>query len=370
MIKRLLKLVAILLAVVIVIVGGYVAYVFLAYHRLPDVDTGLTFDDGKDTGDVADDRPAPGTAYDIVTWNLGFGAYSADFSFFMDGGTESRAYSKAAVEQNIGHAVDVLKAEDPDFKLLQEVDIGSTRSYQVNEVALIEDALSDEGAPVFYSCFAQNYDSPYLFYPITRPHGASRSGILTESAFPIVRRVRRSLPVETGFMKLLDLDRCYSKSYIDTNAGGRQLVLYNLHLSAYTSDGTIATEQLKLLCADMFEEYEAGNYCIAGGDFNKDLPGNAGEVFGVSSESYTWAQPLQKELIPEGLKLVDALDAANPVPSCRNCDTGYIPGQTFVLIVDGFIVSDNVTVQDCHVIDEGFACSDHNPVKMTFTLNA
>ena len=80
---------------------------------------------------------------------------------------------------------------------------------------------------------------------------------------------RISLPVEAGFMKLLDLDRCYSKSWIPV-ADGRHLVLYNLHLSAYSNDGTIADEQLALLTADMKAEYEAGNYVVGGGDFNKD----------------------------------------------------------------------------------------------------
>lgn len=358
--KKLIKALAILLAAVIVVVGGYVAYVFIAYHRLPDADTRLDMGEEYDTA-----RPAPeiGTSYDIVTWNLGFGAYSDDYGFFMDGGTESRAYSKDAVLQNIGHAIDVLKAEDADFTLLQEVDIGSTRSYHVDEAELIQDALGG------FIVFAQNYDSPYLFYPILKPHGASRSGLLTLSDGWISRRVRRSLPVESGFMKLLDLDRCYSKSFIPVEGSDRQLVLYNLHLSAYTSDGTIATEQLRLLCADMLEEYSSGNWCIAGGDFNKDLPGNAPEVFGVSNDGYTWAQPLDKALIPQGLDLVDSLDEADPVPSCRNADGPYVPGQTFVLTVDGFIVSGNVTVRDCHVIDEGFAASDHNPVKMTFILD-
>lgn len=82
-------------------------------------------------------------------------------------------------------------------------------------------------------------------------------------------------------MKLLDLDRCYSLSRLPVE-DGRELCLYNLHLSAYTSDGAIATEQLKLLCADMAAEYQRGNYVIAGGDFNKDVLGNSDEAFGNS----------------------------------------------------------------------------------------
>ena len=167
-------------------------------------------------------------------------------------------------------------------------------------------------------------------------------------------------------MKLVDLDRCYSVSRIPL-ANGKELVLYNFHLSAYTSDGTIAEEQLKLLFADMSGEYAAGNYAVAGGDFNKDILGNSSEVFGVSGEDYTWAQPIPAELIPEGLSIIAPLDEETPVPSCRNADMPYGP-ENFVVMVDGFIVSDNVTVVSRSVVDTGFRWSDHNPVYVDIQL--
>lgn len=361
MLKRVAKIAGILLLVALLVAGGYAAYVFISYHRLPDEDITppVSADAGQSAGETA--ALKLGEPCDIVTWNLGFGAYSADFSFFMDGGTESRAFSREAVLANIAHAIDVLDGLDARFTLLQEVDIGSTRSYQVNEAQMLAEALGG------YKYFAQDYDSPYLFYPLTSPHGASRSGLLTLSNTRIARCARRSLPVEKGFRKLLDLDRCYSKVFIPVE-DGKSLVLYNLHLSAYSSDGRITDDQLDLLTADMLAEYRSGNYVVAGGDFNKDLPGNSAEVFGVAGDGYTWAQPLKQGAICEGLALVNPLDAEHPVPSCRNCDTAYIPGKTFVLIVDGFIVSDNVRVLEARVVDEGFAASDHNPVMMTFIL--
>ena len=220
----------------------------------------------------------------------------------------------------------------------------------------------------FNEVFAQNYDSPYLFYPLINPHGANQSGIVTLSRHPISSAVRRSLPIETSVMKLVDLDRCYSVSRIPME-NGRELVLYNLHLSAYTSDGTIATEQLQMLCADMLAEYENGNYCVAGGDFNKDLLGNSPEIFGVAAgENDTWAQPIPDETFDGfAVRLVAPLDEQNPVPSCRNADGPYHEGQ-YVLTVDGFLVSANVTVEQSNVIDTGFESSDHNPVQMTFRL--
>ena len=53
--------------------------------------------------------------------------------------------------------------------------------------------------------------------------------------------------------------------------------------------------------------------------------------------------------------------------SCRNADAPYHDGQ-YLVTVDGFLVSNNVSVSAATVIDMGFAYSDHNPVSMTFTL--
>lgn len=230
--------------------------------------------------------------------------------------------------------VSLVKDLSPDFALFQEVDIYGTRSWHIGEDAYLDDVM---GNSEFNKVFAQNYDSPYLFYPLINPHGANQSGILTLSRHPISSAVRRSLPIETGIMKLVDLDRCYSVSRVPME-NGRELVLYNLHLSAYTSDGTIATEQLEMLCADMLAEYENGNYCVAGGDFNKDLLGNSAEIFGVAGgENDTWAQPSPRGRSPDGLSLVVPFDPEHPVATCRTANEPYNEETTFRVTVDGFL---------------------------------
>ena len=353
--KKLAKLVGIILIAVLLVVGGYVAYLFASYSRIDD---NLALEVSGNPSQTL----SVGEPHTAVTWNLGFGAYSDDYSFFMDGGTESWAFSKDAVHANIGGAIEMLQSLNADLMLLEEVDLDATRSYHVDETALICGAF-----PGYANVLAQNYDSAFLFYPFTQPHGASKTVQMTLSSFTIETALRRSLPIETGVMKFFDWDRCYSISRIPTE-NGRTLCLYNLHLSAYTSDGTIATEQLEMLLADMAGEYAAGNYVIAGGDFNKDLPGNSSEIFGVPGDNYTWAQPFPMELIPQGLTLVDSVDPDHPVPSCRNADQPYTPGQSFVLTVDGFIVSNNVQVHSASVVDAGFTHSDHNPVVIEFSL--
>ena len=355
-IGTILKIIAFALAFVILVAGGYVAYVFIAFHRIGDYAV-------QAEGSPVANAAQTGVEYKIVSYNIGFGAYEVDYDFFMDGGTQSRAVSKERLDANLNNIAAYLKAQNADLYIIQEVDIGSTRSYNLDEREYLTSALENKSY-----IFGQNYDSPYLFYPVTCPHGASKSGIMTFSFAEVKQAERIELPIETGVSKLLDLDRCYTKSRVSVE-GGKDLVIYNFHLSAYTTDGTIATEQLNKVLADMQSEYEAGNYVVGGGDFNKDLLGDMDHPFGDFDIEYTWAQP-----IPEGtfdgysISLSAPFDSENKVPSCRNADAPYHAGQ-FVITIDGFLVSDNVTAVSSAVLDTGFLYSDHNPVEMTFILN-
>ena len=352
--KKALKIILFVLLALLIIVAGYFAYVFISYHR---IGSGPIKTEGSASQALNKDAE-----YKIVSYNIGFGAYEKDYGFFMDGGKESWAWSKERLDANLKKIAALLADQNADLCNVQEVDIGSTRSYKFDE----RDYLTEKLTGYCFS-FAQNYDSPFLFYPIFQPHGASRSGMMTFSKFGIQSAERVELPIESGLTKFLDLDRCYSKNRIKTS-DGKELVLYNFHLSAYTSDGKIANEQLVILTDDMEKEYAAGNYCIAGGDFNKDILGDSSVYFGKADKEYTWAQP-----IPEGifdgkhLTLAAPLDKDAPVPSCRNADSEYHEGQ-FVLTIDGFIISDNVEAISSRVIDTGFEYSDHNPVELIFKI--
>lgn len=349
--SRVLQTVAAVSIMVVLILATYFIYVLTEYHRIDDMQALSAENKAGST------KPETEKEYSILTWNIGFGAYSDDFSFFMDGGKYSRAFSKDAATKNTSAMADRIKEEAPDIVVLQEVDVNGTRTYHVNEAELIAQTLDEYG-----SVFAQNYDSPFLFYPIFSPHGKNVSGIMTLSPFAATSALRRSLPIESGLRKLLDLDRCYSVTRFPTE-NGKELCIFNFHLSAYTADGTIATEQIKMMTSDMKAEYEKGNYVIGGGDFNKDLLGDSSQYFGVSCDDAVWAQPIPEGTIPDELTLVTSLN----VPSCRNADRPY-DETDFVVTVDGFLVSGNVEVTGIAVLDEKFAHSDHNPVKMTFKL--
>ena len=354
--RTVLKIVISVILALIIIVLAYLAYVLIAYHRIDD-------NVSLDVSGNADRIIEAGEEYTLISYNIGFAAYTPDFGFFMDGGDESRAASRESVLNVMDGITGFLSQNDADIYVIEEVDFDSDRSYHVDEREIIENSL------VGYSrVFAQNYDSPYLFYPFTCPHGASKSGILTLSKFPITSSLRRSLPIEESLMKLVDLDRCYSVSRIPA-PDGKELVVFSAHLSAYTSDGKVSTEQVKMLVSEMQAEYEKGNYVIAAGDFNKDLIGKGSEVFGVKNQDCTWALPLPDGIFDgTNISLSVPFDENDPVPSCRNADGPYNPEQ-YVITPDGFIVSDNITVTSSEVMDMGFIYSDHNPVRLTFILD-
>ena len=351
--KRTLCVLLVVLLVLLLIVGGYVLYLVLDYSRIEDR-TPLEVSGG------ATEAMRIGESYTALTYNVGFGAYTPDFTFFMDGGTESRAKSRDSVLSVMGGILGLSKDEDADLYLFQEVDEDADRSHHVNERALLSG-----GFPSFDAVFALNYHSSYLFYPLTEPHGASDAGLLTLSRYRVTSSLRRSLPISTSVSKFLDLDRCYSVSRIPVE-GGRELVVYNVHTSAYGGSDEIRTAQMTMLLSDMAAEYAAGNYCIAGGDFNHDLTGDSTLLFNGEASDYGWAQPFPAELLPEGIRRAVSY-TGDPVPTCRNCDVPVGEG-CMTLIVDGYLVSDNVAVESVENLDIGFRYSDHNPVRLVFTL--
>ena len=384
--KRLaLRIVLIVLAVILAVVGSYVIYVFTSYHRLPD-NLELTPEPDPLMYDTMNRLPPerinvePGQkTYTIMTYNIGFGAYTSDYSFFMDSGKYSWARSKDGLNQNLVDMSSAIRSYDPDFLLLQEVDEDGTRTYHVNEVNYMC-ALLD----YFQHVYAQNFDSPFLFWPLWQPHGANKSGLLTLSSAYISSALRRSLPVSNSVTKIVDLDRCYSITRIPlgdptplpldraektTDPDAKELVLINVHLSAY-STGSVREKQLEMLYGDLQKEYDKGNYVICGGDFNHNLRG------GDDDKAPSWAQPFPMETLPDGFHfgfLKDENGKSDPEVniehnSCRDANEPYNPDTTFTVLADGFLVSDNIEVTYYESVDTQYTYSDHDPVLMEFRL--
>lgn len=365
-VKKSLKITAITILSIIValvlVVGIYVLYVVLQYYRIEDNKV-LNIENAK-TGELR-----VGENYTATTYNIGFGAYSHDFDFFLDSGefkdgrkvsgSGSKAKSKEEALKNTNGAIETVKEQSPDFLLFQEVDLKSDRARGVNQYDLLKSAFDSHSA-----VYSQNFHSAYLFYPVFDHHGKTDAGIVTLSKYKIESSVRRSLPVDNGFpTRFFDLDRCFSVSTIPVS-NSKKLLLINVHMSAYDEGGLIRKEQFAMINEILTEARKAGNYVVMGGDFNHDIS-NTENTFPTEQKVPQWVFTLTDENLAKGFKFASATNA----PTCRSTDMKYTKGINFTAVLDGFVVSDNVTVENVVNIDNDFSFSDHQPAKLTFTLN-
>lgn len=313
--------------------------------------------------------------YTALTYNIGFGAYDRDYSFFMDEGQMNdgtitkgkygKAVSKDNVLKNTKGSLDILKSVNADFMMLEEVDTKSTRSYKVNQFEMIKNSFLNYGVS-----YASNFHSGFLPYPLNDMHGTVNSGIMTMSRFKMEESKRIELPVETKFpSKFFDLDRCLNLVRYKVN--GKELVMITSHLSAYDEGGVYRQKQLALLNEIMKEEAALGNYVIVGGDFNHDLVNSyERNLFKSDQKLPSWLQVLNNSDLTDGFSIA----ADDQYPSCRDADIPYQNDVVFTSVVDGFIVSSNVEVKSVENItsidgkDVNFMYSDHNASVLKFIL--
>ena len=357
--KKYIRIPLLIVGIILAIVIIYVAYVFLSYRRIEDYQP-LTVNMSLEEKDFQ--KVEAGEVYSAVTYNAGFGAYLPEFSFFMDGGTQSKAKDEESVYYSINGAAECMKGYEPDFLFLQEVDLDSTRSYHIDQYDLFRKSFAD-----MQSTFAVNYDSAFLMYPLLDPHGKSKAGIATFSAYEMTGGMRRSLPITESVMKLVDLDRCISANRIPVD-NGKELILVNVHMSAYGNSDEIREGQIGLLTQVMEEEYAKGNYVIVGGDYNHNLK----LLEDVTGEFESWAYPFPREALPEHFAFcIDSFsDEERELMwnTSRNADMAYVPDVTYTITLDGFILSDNVECAKYEHVNTGYAYSDHEPVYMEFRL--
>ena len=353
-----------LLAISVIILGGYFIYLQSHYYRISDHQALKIHHPQTKKLTTKHD-------YTLSTYNIGFGAYSPDFTFFMDKnqmldgkktqGTSGKAKNKQTVLQNTHGVIDVMQQLNSDFMFFQEADVDSSRSYHVNQVQKISQSFSN-----YANVFANNFHSVFLAYPLNDPHGSVQSGLLTLSRYNIQSAVRRKYPVSQQLIsKFFDLDRCFMMLRLPVK-NGKSLVLINSHMSAYDKGGKMRAAQLKLLNSVMKKEYQAGNYVIVGGDFNHALGKEMLTHFSGQQKIPDWVSVLTNNDLTSGIHFVQASNNQS-VATCRGTDIAYTPGKTYQTVVDGFLVSDNVKATAKN-IETDYAYSDHNPVKLTFSL--
>ncbi|MDO4521667.1 MAG: endonuclease [Eubacteriales bacterium] len=316
--------------------------------------------DAKEMGNQAKQSVAVGDTVTVLSFNTGYAAQDKYHDSKLDGGKNKVPKSRKMVEENVRGISEILRREDTDVVFLQEVDKDSRRSFYVDESRCYASLLKER-----QSFYATNYQCDMIAspWPVV---GRVKAGLMTLSRFEASQAERVSLPEAKRWpQKLFSLKRCLLVTRIPLANSERELVLINLHLDAY-GDGNNRAAQTEFLYDMLNWEYAAGNYCIAGGDFNQMFENVPEDLYPLKITKHF----LPGLLTYEGL-IGEWVMANDPsVPTSRLLNEPYDPESenTQHYVIDGYLVSPNIKVEQVETLDEGFAYTDHNPVKLQVRL--
>lgn len=345
------KILFVIIGVPLMFIGTFAGAAFYFEYKPELVEHSLKIRDGGEE--------FKGGKIKLLTWNIGYAGLGKDADFFLDGGKSSKPDNVETVRENLEGIKAKIKEIDADIVLLQEVDVDSPRTFNVLQMSEIANEHKDMS-----SYFATNFKTFFVPVPWYSPIGKVWSGIMTMSKFKFFGEVmRHSLP-ENRILpdRLFDLKRCMLVSRIKLDESERELVVVNLHLSAF-DDGKLKAEQIRYVKMFLETEYAAGNFVIAGGDWNHSAIGLTKEHFGkytTSEENLKWLGKIDETVAPEGW--IWGVDISNP--TVRTNEKGYVQGENFTTVVDGFLLSPGITLNFVRNESSGFKYSDHEPVVM------
>jgi endonuclease/exonuclease/phosphatase family metal-dependent hydrolase len=146
--------------------------------------------------------------------------------------------------------------------------------------------------------------------------------------------------------------------------GSGELVLADVHLAAFDEGAALRRNQLETVTDFVLAEYRQGHHVVLGGDWNMLLAETRFPY--TTAERYLfWIHPLPAGFPPPGWRLA----ADDRVASVRTLERPYARGENYTGVIDGFLVSPNVTVLETRTDELGFRFSDHQPVKVRLRLD-
>ena len=353
--KLVLRFLLVLVALVLLLAVILVVFLTLTEPRPEDVEPAEL---------VPGPEPAalePDSGLRLVSFNIGYAGLGADSDFFMDGGKDVRPADETVIARNLSSIMSTIQGMEADYLLFQEVDRPSHRSYGTDMPELLAEGAGMGGT------YAWNYRCAFVPFPLP-PIGQIDSGVLTLSRFGLYAAdgsrggERHALPCPFAWpVRTANLKRCLLVTRTPVRGTGRELVVINFHLEAY-DDGQGKLDQTRVLMSLLEAEYAKGNYVVAGGDFNCMLPGTT-ERWPIL-DADTWIPGTLSEAdVPAGFSLHYDPDT----PSCRLLDRPW-DGENQTYGIDGFLVSDNLTVTSVRALDLDFQYADHNPVVLELRL--
>lgn len=340
-----MKLLSVIL-IFFVILAGYA----LAVRSVTLGDESIPVDlvEAEPQGAASDD------ALEVMIWNVGYAGLGAESDFKADGGKMLLPPSKSAVEKNLAGIQDVLRQQDVDVFLFQELTSGGFLNRGVDVVEGLRTAL-----PGYSSLFTVDIKTRLVPAGLALRHGMGVFWRVDAGAPEIVRLSEEPEPI-MGFIR-----RRYHVQVLEFEHGGQPWTLIDVHLSAFDEGANTRMQQLREVIELAQSHFERGRAVAVGGDWNMRLAET--DFPNTSDESALfWIHDFPTGELPEGWALAFDPEA----PTVRTNERPYEVGENYRTIIDGLLVSPNVEVRRAQGIDLNFQITDHQPVRYTLAVKA
>jgi len=202
----------------------------------------------------------------IMTWNAQFFAGKQNCFFFdtEDYSGPDAGVDRKCVMRTMKDFARIIKDENPDILLLQEVEYRSRRSAYVDELQELLKLLPKE-----YCCHTFCYYVKFLFHPHPKLPGPVSIRLAVISKYKINKAVRYQLPYvyQNPIRQQFYFKRAIFAAHMPVE-GGSDFVAINTHLDAFTKGTDIMKRQVGKI-KEVLEDYsDNGNSWLIGGDFN------------------------------------------------------------------------------------------------------
>lgn len=316
----------------------------------------------------ADDAPelSPGQTLKVLNWNVQYMA-GVDYYFFYEGGPDSQV-DPADVRRTTRDVARIIREENPDIVLLQEVYDGAVRTEYIDELARLRRQL-----PADYACHASAFYWRAPFVPHPRIMGSVGMKLVVLSKYRIDEAIRHQLSLMPAdhVSKHFGLRRAVLEARLPVESQN-DFVALNTHLEAFATGTGLMARHVDEIMAILERLSSDGHPWLIGGDFNMLPP---------DPDAYERLIPSQQAYFnPEGTEMAPIFERYQPVPTLAEL-TGpdyadwftHFPNDPAVgapnKTIDYLFLSDDVTLGPHRVRQSGtLGISDHLPVIVEIRL--
>ena len=310
---------------------------------------------------------APGQALKVMTWNVQYLA-GKRYVFWNDlaAGTDE-APTADDMAFSLDEVARVIRDEQPDIVLLQELDDGAKASDYQNQLKLLQERVAD-----LYPCSAHAFDWKADFIPDPHIFGSVGRQLATLSRYEIEHAERLQLPVsEVNLIsRQFKPKNALLLTYLPLSDGGQMAVL-NTHLDRATQPDETLQAQVSAV-AKVLDKFESrGTPWLIGGDFNL-LP--LGQYQRLPSEQRTpYSSDSALHVLWDKYPMIPTNNEASGIDRARWLT--HYPNDTNVSgpdrTVDFLFYSPRIKRVEARVRqDDTLRISDHLPVIARFLLPA